>query len=202
MLGDLSASYESNGDPGCISTGWNDPGGKSYGSYQLASNMGSVQEYIDWLCANEYWFGPELNKYYVGSAQFDAAWKWLAEGGNREDFARSQHDYIKYAYYDRAVRYLANVGFHIENHAEVMKDVVWSRAVQYGPGNIVEMFTDACKALGQPNLSYVDAPSFDAAIIKAVYLEVCSSWEWNSSALRDSLNERFQDECNVALSRL
>ena len=172
MLGDLSASYESNGDPGCISTGWNDPGGKSYGSYQLASNMGSVQEYIDWLCANEYWFGPELNKYYVGSAQFDAAWKWLAEGGNREDFARSQHDYIKYAYYDRAVRY------------------------------IVEMFTDACKALGQPNLSYVDAPSFDATIIKAVYLEVCSSWEWNSSALRDSLNERFQDECNVALSRL
>lgn len=28
MLGELSARYESNGDPGCISDGYGDPGGK------------------------------------------------------------------------------------------------------------------------------------------------------------------------------
>ena len=34
-LGDLSASYESNGNPGCVSTGAGDLGGISYGAYQL-----------------------------------------------------------------------------------------------------------------------------------------------------------------------
>jgi hypothetical protein len=32
-LGDLSASYESNGNPGCVSTGYGDLGGISYGAY-------------------------------------------------------------------------------------------------------------------------------------------------------------------------
>ena len=48
MLGDLSRLYESNGDPGCISNGWGDAGGKSYGMYQLASRMGSVNSYLGW----------------------------------------------------------------------------------------------------------------------------------------------------------
>ena len=42
MLGDLSAQYESNGDPGCISDGYGDAGGKSYGTYQFSSNAGSL----------------------------------------------------------------------------------------------------------------------------------------------------------------
>lgn len=45
-LGDLSASYESNGNPGCVSTGYGDLGGISYGTYQLASNAGSVDAFI------------------------------------------------------------------------------------------------------------------------------------------------------------
>lgn len=47
MIGDLSKRYESNGDAGCISNGYGDAGGKSYGMYQLSSNMGVVDDYID-----------------------------------------------------------------------------------------------------------------------------------------------------------
>lgn len=43
-LGSLSAVYESNGDPACVSSGVNDAGGISYGTYQLASNCGSVDD--------------------------------------------------------------------------------------------------------------------------------------------------------------
>jgi len=42
MLGDLSAKYESSGDPGSVSSGYQDPGGKSYGAYQLSSNAKSL----------------------------------------------------------------------------------------------------------------------------------------------------------------
>lgn len=45
-LGDLSASYESNGNSGCVSSGAGDLGGISYGAYQLASNAGSVDAFI------------------------------------------------------------------------------------------------------------------------------------------------------------
>ena len=205
MLGDLSAAYESNGNPGCISSGWGDPGGKSYGMYQLSSNAGSLQEYVQWLQNNDWWFGANLAQYPLTSAEFDAAWQWLADpaNGNREDFARSQHEYIKYAYYDPAIRMLADNCYHVEeNHSEVMRDVVWSRSVQYGPGLIVEMFTDAVHSLGYDNLSYVDAEQFDADMIRAVYLNVCHTPEWAVASLRDSLYNRFENECNDALARL
>lgn len=204
-LGELSSAYESNGDPGCISSGWGDPGGKSYGMYQLSSNAGSLQEYVSWLQNNGWWFGDQLANYELTSDAFDNAWKWLADpaNGNAEDFARSQHEYIKYAYYDPAVAALAANYYHVEeNHHEVMRDVVWSRAVQYGPGLIVEMFVTAAQSLGYANLSYVDAPQFDADMIRAVYLNVCHTPEWAVSSLRDSLYNRFENECNDALARL
>jgi hypothetical protein len=202
MLGELSAKFESNGDPGCISDGYGDPGGKSYGTYQFSSNAGSLQAYVSWLCRNNYWFGDELAKHDLASDDFDVAWTWLANSGNREDFERSQHDYIRYAYYDPAIDDLANAGWHIDNHNDVMRDVVWSRAVQYGPGEIINMWQEAAEKLGYPNLSYVDSPDYDAAMTKEIYLEVCSSWDWNHSALRDSLNARFKSECNDALNEI
>lgn len=205
MLGNLSKRYESNGDPGCISSGWGDAGGKSYGMYQLASNTGSVTSFIRWCKANGYWFGDYLAQYSVGSAGFDAAWTFLAESGNRDDFAKSQHEYIKYAYYDPAVKALRNAMYDVEGkHSEVMQDVVWSRAVQYGTGYIVEMFEDAVKAIGYPNLSYVDDRTYDEAMIRAIYLDVCSTPEWTngSPSLRSGLYSRFRNECNDALARL
>lgn len=60
MLGDLSKRYESNGNPGCISSGLGDAGGKSYGMYQMSSRMGVVDDYIQWLYNNNYWFAGNL----------------------------------------------------------------------------------------------------------------------------------------------
>lgn len=204
MLGDLSKKYESNGDPGCISSGAGDAGGKSYGMYQLASKMGVVNRYIDWLYDNGYWFANKLAEYPVGSIAFDDTWEYLAHSGNRGDFEKSQHDFIKAEYYDRAVAALARVMFHAEKHSATMQDVIWSRAVQYGPGLLPEMFEDAAISIGYPNLSYVDAKDFDADMIRAVYLNVCKTEEWTngSPALRPGLYNRFDAECAEALERL
>lgn len=204
MLGDLSAKYESNGNPATISSGFLDLGGKSYGMYQLASDVGSVHAYLGWLKRNNYWFADKLLEHAVGSAPFDDVWEFLGTGENKEDFAKSQHDYIKYAYYDEACEALRRNNFDVDKHSEVMKDVVWSRAVQYGAGNIVDMFTEACQKLGHPNLSYVDDKHFDKAMIKAIYLEVCSTPEWTNGSphLRYGLYARFKNECEEALAKL
>ena len=205
MLGDLSKQYESNSDPGCISSGLGDAGGKSYGMYQLSSKMGAVNDYIQWLYNNGYWFAENLAEHPIGSLAFDEAWKWLAYSGNREDFEKSQHDYIRDAYYKPAVVALKRAMYDVEGkHHKVMQDVVWSRAVQYGVGSIVEMFEAACKKLGYPNLSYVDDRNFDKRMIKAIYLDVCSTREWTngSPSLREGLYRRFNAECLDALARL
>lgn len=206
MLGDLSKKYESSGDAGTISSGYGDAGGKSYGMYQFSSTMGVVDNYVKWLQENGYWFGDELAKYTVGSSYFDDAWRFLANSDNRGDFERSQHDFTKAMYYDRACGLLADSGYHVNKHSKVMKDVVWSRAVQYGPYQIVEMFDDACTIVlgGKFNLSYVDDKSFDERMIKAIYLDVCSTpgWTNGSPALREGLYSRFENECADALKML
>ena len=206
MLGDLSKKYESNGDPGTISSGYGDAGGKSYGMYQFSSTMGVVDNYVKWLQENGYWFGEELAKYTVGSSYFDDAWKYLANSGNRHDFEKSQHDFTKALYYDKACNLLADSGYHVNKHSRAMKDVVWSRAVQYGPYQIVDMFDEACTLVlgGKFNLSYVDDKSFDERMIKAVYLDVCSTpgWTNGSPSLREGLYARFRNECADALNML
>lgn len=205
MLGDLSKKYESNGEPGTISSGYGDAGGKSYGMYQFSSTMGVVDNYVKWLRDKGYWFGEELAKYTVGSSYFDDAWRFLANSDNRGDFERSQHDYAKVIYYDRACSILAEAGYHIEKHSKAMKDVVWSRAIQYGPYQINQMFDEACcGVLGYFNLSYVDDIAFDKSMIEAIYLEVCSTPDWTngSPSLREGLYARFRNECEDALAML
>ena len=205
MLGDLSKKYESSGDAGTISSGYGDAGGKSYGMYQFSSTMGVVDNYVKWLQENGYWFGDELAKYTAGSSYFDDAWRFLANSDNRGDFERSQHDFTKAMYYDRACALLADSGYHVNKHSKAMKDVVWSRAVQYGPYQIVDMFDEACcGVLGYFNLSYVDDIAFDKSMIEAIYLEVCSTpgWTNGSPSLREGLYARFRNECADALNML
>lgn len=124
-LGDLSALYESNGDPGCVSNGAGDLGGISYGAYQLASNTGSVDEFIQWgIDYGAYYrdYANSLNQYDVNSDAFISQWKYLAEA-DTQGFLRMQHDYIKSEYYDKACRYLANSGLHADKHSEAFRGI-------------------------------------------------------------------------------
>ncbi len=48
-ISSLSAKYESNGNPACVADNAGDLCGISYGKYQFASNIGSVDKFVDWL---------------------------------------------------------------------------------------------------------------------------------------------------------
>ena len=208
-LGDLSALYESNGDPGCVSTGYGDLGGISYGAYQLASNTGSVDEFIQWgIDYGAYYrdYANSLNQYDVNSDAFISQWKYLASV-DPQGFLRMQHDYIKSEYYDKACRYLANNGLHANKHSEALQNVIWSRAVQYGPGNVVDLFNEALAYVpgytDEWNLSWVDDKRFDYDLIVGVY-ESNKSSEWISSSLsydvRQGVYHRMDSEKQEALT--
>ena len=171
-IASLSAKYESHGNPGIVSSGSGDLGGVSYGSYQLASNTGAVDSFLAWgksysndALAN---YARELSKFTVNSQEFKDLWKQIGDvdpGG----FQELQDAYIMDHYYESAAIYLRDKYYDINKHSIAMKAVLFSRSVQYGPGNMVELFTIACERLGYPNLSYVDDATFDSKMIESIY---------------------------------
>ncbi|MDQ0461324.1 YHS domain-containing protein [Clostridium sardiniense] len=136
-LGVLSEKYESNGDPGSVSSGEGDYGGKSYGAWQLSSNMGSLGGFINWLSGKNDSFYKELTnarKLDNGSydKHFDDAWRDIAKNHYNE-FYNLQHEYTKITFYDDLIKRLKNSGDYtsvLNNFAA--KNVLWSTAVQHG----------------------------------------------------------------------
>ena len=171
-IASLSAKYESHGNPGVVSSGSGDLGGVSYGSYQLASNTGAVDSFLEWAkrysndaLAN---YARELSKFPINSQEFKNLWRNIGDvdpGG----FQELQDAYIIDHYYEAAASALRNNYFEINKHSIAMKAVLFSRSVQYGPGNMVELFTTACLRLGYPNLSYIDDASYDSKMIESIY---------------------------------
>lgn len=169
---DLSAKYESSGDPASISSGAGDLGGVSYGIYQLASNTGSVDSFVNWLksypdaaLAN---YGRVLGAYAVNSNGFKQQWREIGtiDPGN---FTKLQNEYAKTVYFDGAAKQLRSAGYDITSKSIAMQAVLFSRSVHYGPGNMVELYKEAIKRLNYPNLSYVDDVRFDYGVIANIY---------------------------------
>ncbi|MDT8900955.1 hypothetical protein [Anaeroselena agilis] len=198
-LGRLSAKYESRGNPGTVSSGRGDAGGVSFGVYQFSWNYGVAQNFAVKF-ADRY---PDLANNVENLDAFCDAWRAYANA-NPEGFATAQYEYALDMYYVPAISKLAEAGWHIEKHHPVMQDVVWSRVIQYGLGYLVEMWETACRIMGYPNLSYIDAANFDADLVKTIYLKVCRTPEWTggSPSLRPGLYSRFENECADALAAI
>jgi hypothetical protein len=196
-LGTLSSKYESSGNPGAISTGRGDIGGKSYGAYQLASNMGSVNKFMDYLkTANPDYYNKLYTAYTKGGIgfgnNFDTAWKQIAQQ-DPEGFKKLQHDYIQTAYYDPAASKLKAQGFDISKYSPALQNVLWSVAVQHGVGGAVNLF------------NRINKTGSEADIINALYDErsnVDKYFGRSSDAVKKGVLNRFNQERQDALRML
>lgn len=124
-LGQTSAHYESGGrGPATISTGAGDLGGKSYGTYQLASNTGTLREFL-----NDSGYSEQFSGLPLAGSTFDNKWKELAR--TDDNFGNAQHDFIKASHYDKQVERLGNLGTELESRGPAVQDMLWSTANQY-----------------------------------------------------------------------
>src|SRR5262249_39055696 len=99
-LGALSERFESGGrGGGAASGGAGEPGGVSYGIWQLSSRVGTVAAFV--AAEGGRWQG-NFAGLMPGSAAFTAAWQGVAarEG---EAFAEAQHAFIERTHYRPAV---------------------------------------------------------------------------------------------------
>jgi len=161
QLGKLSEKYESgNRGPGTVSTGRGDPGGVSYGTYQLASKIGRADAFV------KRYYPDEFKGLKGGTEEFTAKWKELA-AKDPAGLRKNEHEYIKETHYDPQVGKLeAELKLDLTKRSAALRDVVWSVAVQHGPR------TDLIVTAVRPLVAKrpLDEVS-DAAIIRAVYAE-------------------------------
>jgi murein DD-endopeptidase MepM/ murein hydrolase activator NlpD len=204
VLGTLSAKFETGGrGPGTVSTGVGDAGGVSYGSYQMTSkpSRGTVGRFV---AQPDFPFRDQLGSPVPGSKEFTAAWKACA-ASQRDAFQECQHAFIKKTHFDPLVRKIkAEDGVDIETRSHALQDVIWSTAVQHGPGTPL-----VHKAFATLSVKPTD-PNFDRQLIIAIYAQrgkrkadgSLALFSRNSPAVQRGVANRFKQEESDALKML
>ena len=201
-LGQLSAKYETGGrGPGTVSTGSGDPGGVSYGSYQMASKMGTVTKFVN---QPGFPWSADFRNLTAGTAQFTSVWKRIATEQTAA-FQEAQHAYIKKTHYDLlAAKILNETGLDVNTRSRALQDVVWSTAVQHGGATPI-----VCRACSSVSCDRSD-PKYDELLIKAVYGERgkkkpdgnLAYFSKSSPSVQQGVANRFRNECQDALALL
>jgi len=191
LLGYVSETYESNGDPGVISGGVGDPGGQSYGAWQLSSNVGSVDNFLIWLKTSKVDFYNTLiaaKNTDGGSfgATFNSAWKSLASN-YYDEFYGLQRTYIKANYYDIIVKKLkaSGVDYTSRLNSVAIRNMLWSLSVQHGATggyNIANIYKDTYVDKDFINSIYDERSKVD------IYFKGCSD------SVKQSVKDRFTQE--------
>ena len=199
-LGKVSEKYESGGrGPGTVSTGKGDPGGVSYGTYQLASKLGRADEFV------KKYYPDEFKGLKGGTDEFTKKWKELADRDPKALHA-NEHTFIKETHYDPQVKKLEkDLGLVAAKRSAAFRDVVWSVAVQHGPN------TDLIATAVKPLLKDAKPDDVtDEQIIRAVYAErgrkdadgKLVHFRRVSDEIIPALTRRFENEMKDALEML
>ena len=201
-LGALSAKYETGGrGPGTVSTGAGDYGGVSYGSYQMASKMGTATKFVTqpgfpWL--------KDFQNLTAGTAQFTAVWKKIA-AEQTDAFQEAQHSYIKKTHYDLlCAKIQSDDNLDVNSRSRALQDVVWSTAVQHG--GATPIVHRACTSVG---CNPTD-PKYDEQLICAIYAERgrrkpdgnLAYFSKSSAGVQTGVANRFKSEMKDALAML
>lgn len=163
-VGALSSQYEvGNRGPGTVSSGRNDRGGPSYGSYQFASNHGQPQQFL--ASDGRRWRG-EFRGARPGTAEFNRIWQAIA-AREPDAFQAAQHAYIDRTHYEPALQSVRrNTGVDLDARADAVRDAAWSTSVQhrYAP----TLLRDSVRAADRI-VRDRDSPAYDEALINQIY---------------------------------
>lgn len=189
-VGVLSEKYETGGrGVSTISSGRGDPGGISYGSWQLSSNAGTLDAYLKSPEAGKY--GKQFAGLKINSPEFQKRWKQVA-ATDPSGFAKSQHDFLLRQNVNPVMSYAASKG--IDTSSKTIQNVLWSQAIQHGLKGNKEIIDLAVK-----KVSPVDIPNLVEALYdaRATYVAKLPGLQ---AGTKESLIRRYKAEGSDALA--
>lgn len=138
MLGYITERYEAGSKAWAIGRNPNDPGGASYGVLQLASKVGSVDDFLNWLKTRDrslYFKLYSVKKYANNkyNTYFDTMWITQA-ALNYDYFYNLQHEYMIAKYYTPLANKLKASGtdFTSRTNSYAVREMLMSTAIQHG----------------------------------------------------------------------
>ncbi len=198
-LGVLSAAYESRGSIDAI--GYDGRGGTSYGLYQIASGVGTMGRFLDYLGGK----APDIASRLSSSGPANTGgrggamaqeWKRIsAEQPNR--FEALQHEFIASTHYQPALKSITlSTGEDMSKRSQAVREVLWSTAVQHGPNGASDIFTQAVDKLQSSGKA-----KSDKDLIEEVYKQRMIQFA-GRGRLRVAVTSRLADEKESALAML
>ncbi|SMF39853.1 hypothetical protein [Desulfovibrio gilichinskyi] len=202
VAGELSAKFES-GSQGVSAIGYDRVGGTSYGKYQIASNTGSMEQFIDFLKNKN----PELAERLELSGPANTGskrgrmpdeWRKIA-AEDPVNFEKMQHDFIRSSHYDPAVKkILEQTGIDVNKLPGPLREVLWSTSVQHGATGASNMISRALNKLS----SQATEKGFPSELVKEIYGERKDQFASSTGAVQNSVTERLTQEQNMVLAML
>lgn len=204
-LGALSERYESGGrGPGTVSSGVGDPGGVSYGLYQLASKTGTAAAFV--RAEGAPWSTELGGPAAAGAAGFSTKWKAIAER-EPERFAEAQHAFIERTHYRPVVaEVLRETGLDCDAQPQPVRDAVWSCSVQHGKAAqiVADGVRRADTGSTRGSTGYARALVNGIYDARVAYVRGLAAKATGSTAqtFRNILENRYPDERKRALEAL
>jgi hypothetical protein len=184
-----------------------DPGGISYGSYQMTSRGGGTV--LRFVRDDAFPWRDRFAGLTPGSEEFSARWRALAAEAPQA-FFEAQHEFIEKTHFAPLVRRVRLAsGLDVTRRSHALQDAVWSTAVQHGPNSLV--MKRALVALGWIDVLPPDDLDGDRRLIGAIYAErgrrradgrLAYFPRVTSSRVQQSLADRFANEARDALTML
>jgi hypothetical protein len=198
-IGALSAIYESRGAIDAI--GYDGRGGTSYGKYQIASGVGTMGRFLDYLDAK----APDISARLSRSGPANTGgrggsmageWKRIAQESPKR-FEALQHEFIRDTHYQPALKSITLVsGEDVSKRSQAVREVLWSTAVQHGPSGAADIFSSALDKLQDKGKAVADK-----ALIEEVYAQRMTQFA-GRGRLRVAVTTRLSDEKDTALAML
>lgn len=187
-LGSVSKLFESaKGGAGTVAHTAGDFGGASYGTYQMSSKMGQVQEFLK---SNEK-YGKQFEGLKAGTADFDKKWKEL---GGDKGFEEAQEAFAKQKYYDQQVKTLGDLGKKLSSKGKGVQEALFSTGVQYGGGSkVIE------KALSGKDVDKMSEQDIINSIQDYKAQNVGTNFKSSSEAVQRSVASRIERERSALL---
>lgn len=199
-IGSLSARFES-GKAGISAIGYDSKGGTSYGKYQIASRVGTMDAFLSFL-DNE---APDISRRLrsagpanTGSRQGAMPDVWRDIASEQPDrFGKLQESFIRESHYDPAVAGITErTRLNLAELSPIMREVIWSTAVQHGARGAVRIFEQADAASSGSGRTY------ERNLISHVYDIRSGQFGGHSADIQRSVHNRFREEESLALNML
>ncbi len=200
-IGKLSQKFES-GSQGISAIGYDRVGGTSYGKYQIASRVGSMDNFLNFLDKN----APDLAETLRASGPANTgsksgampeAWRQIA-AEEPQRFEALQEKFIYDSHYKPAVQALRErSSLDGDAFSPAMQEVLFSTAVQHGPTGAARIFSSAAAQSGS-----MDDANFDEQLINNIYEIRSGQFGASTPAIQASVRNRMQEEKGLALAML